>query len=151
MNTIQSILDETCCLVQPNAQSILSSAQIGLVSSLLRLISTSFVMLTQLNTDDNNGHCSNTVLLSDLIVSSLQTLVSVTHENSLAVHQFINFDEEINYKYYPMIGGKGGGGAKLIFELIYYCSSHFTMTTEKASKNNETVKQTHDTIVYWKF
>ena len=77
--------------------------------------------------------------------------MSVTHDNSLAVHQFINFDEEINYKYYPIIGGKGGGGAKLIFELIYYCSSHFTMTTEKASKNNEIVKRTCDTIVYWKF
>ena len=79
-------------------------------------------MLIQLTDDDDNSHCSTTVLLSDLIVSSLQTLVSVTHENSLVVHQFINFDfNPNNYKHYQMIGGKGGGGAKLIFELIYYC------------------------------
>ena len=79
-------------------------------------------MLTQLNDDDNNSHCSNTVLLSDLIVSSLQTLVSVTHDNSLVVHQFINFDFNPNKcKHYRMIGGKGERGAKLIFELIYYC------------------------------
>ena len=68
----------------------------------------------------------------------------MTHENTLAVHQFITFSyQHENQQAFTSKKAKRGG-AKLIFDLIYY--HHKIISCE--GKNDDINKQTYDTIVY---